>query len=296
MNSNLKASKTLKEKFKISVNNTPKTAAFVFLLILAIIYVIPILWAFVSSFKDEGELFQAGGFMVLPKTWTIKNFSNVLNPRNVQTPVYRWFLNSAFASISFSILSIIIVSMSAYAFSKLHFRGRDILFLSILFISSFPGIVNIVPIYKIMLIFNWANKPWALIFPGLAGVFNIFLVKQFMVVIPDSMIEAAKIDGAGEIRIYSHLVLPLTKPILTVIGIFSFTGNWNDFLWPSIIMKDIKNLTLTAGLQLARGTYESHVSMISAISVIAIIPMIVLYCCAEKLFVRGVSVSAGVKG
>jgi multiple sugar transport system permease protein len=186
--------------------------------------------------------------------------------------------------------------MSAYAYSKLHFKGRDILFLSILFISSFPGITNIVPLYKIMVVFNWVNTPMALIFPGLAGVFNIFLVKQFMVGIPDSMIEAAKIDGAGEIRVFISLMLPMVKPILMVIGIFSFTWSWNDFLWPSIIMNNIKKLTLTAGLQLARGTYETYISKISAISVIAIVPMIILYCCAEKFFIRGISVSAGIKG
>ena len=274
----------------------PKLVSLIFLIFIGVLFLHPVLWIFVSAFKMDAELYQAGGFMILPKTWTFENFAMLLDPRNVQTPVYRWFLNSAFVSSSFAALSILIVSMSAYAFSKLHFRGRDILFLSLLFISSFPGIVNIVPLYRVMLTFGWVNKPMALIFPGLAGVFSIFLVKQFMVGIPDSMIEAAKIDGAGEIRIYYKLVLPMTKPILTVIGIFAFTGNWNDFLWPSIIMSDIRNLTLTAGLQLARGTYESHISKISAISVIAIVPMIILYCFAEKLFVRGVSISAGVKG
>jgi multiple sugar transport system permease protein len=273
-----------------------KISAFVFLLIMGILFLIPVLWIFISSFKNDNELNQAGGFLLLPITWTLENFSHLLDINNVQAPVYRWFLNSAFVSISFSVLSVIIVSMSAYAYSKLHFRGRDTLFLAILFISSFPGIVNIVPLYRIMLLFGWINTPWALIFPGLAGVFNIFLVKQFMLGIPDTMIEAAKIDGAGELRIYTRLVLPLTKPILTVIGIFSFTGSWNDFLWPTIVMNDIKNLTLTAGLQLAKGTYGTYVSKISAISVIAIVPMIVLYCCAERLFVRGVSISSGVKG
>jgi multiple sugar transport system permease protein len=147
-----------------------------------------------------------------------------------------------------------------------------------------------------MYTFGWVNTPAALIFPGLSGVFNIFLVRQFMAGIPDSMVEAAKIDGAGEIRIYLNVIMPMLKPILTVIWIFSFTGNWNDFLWPSVIMRDIHKLTLTAGLQLARGTYGSYISKISAISVIAIVPMIVLYCFAEKLFVHGVSISAGVKG
>jgi len=273
-----------------------KTAAFIFLLVMGIIYLHPILWIFISSFKVEAEVLQAGGFMLLPKTWTVQNFANLFSARNVQTPVFRWLLTSVFVSGSTAVLSIIIVSMSAYAFSKLHFKGRDVLFLTILFISSFPAIVNIVPLYRVMLTFRWVNTPWALIFPGLVGVFNIFLVRQFMKGIPDSLTEAANIDGAGEFQVYANIMLPLTKPILTIIGIFSFTGSWNDFLWPSIVMTEIKTLTLTAGLQLARGTYEQNLAQMSAISVIAIVPMIVLYCCAEKLFVRGVSISAGVKG
>ena len=273
-----------------------RAVSFVFLLLMAIIYVIPILWAFTSAFKDDNEVNRAGGYLLLPQTWTLANFAELLSPGNVQAPVYRWLLNSAFASSSHAILAIIVVSMAAYAYSKLHFRGRDLLFLTVLFISSFPGIVNIVPMFGMMFTFGWVNTPAALIFPGLAGVFNIFLVRQFMAGIPDSMVEAAKIDGAGEIRIYLNIIMPMLKPILTVIGIFSFTGNWNDFLWPSVIMRDIHRLTLTAGLQLARGTYGTYISKISAISVIAIVPMIILYCCAEKLFVRGVSISAGVKG
>lgn len=117
-----------------------------------------------------------------------------------------------------------------------------------------------------------------------------------MLGIPDSVIEAGKIDGAGDVRIFFELVFPMLKPILVVVGIFSFTGIWNDFLWPSIIINDVEKLTLTAGLQLARGTYETFVSKLSAVSVVSIIPMIILYCAAEKWLVKGVQISAGVKG
>ncbi|MCL2232173.1 MAG: carbohydrate ABC transporter permease [Treponema sp.] len=275
---------------------TTKIAAFVFLLFMGLLFLHPILWIFISSFKVETEIQQAGGFLLLPETWTLANFATILDVRNVQTPVFTWFANSAFVSGVTSILAVLIVSMSAYAFSKLQFRGRDVLFLTILFVSSFPAIVTIVPLYRVVLNFGLLNTPWALIFPWLVGVFNIFLVKQFMRGIPDTIIDAAKIDGAGEFRIYARIMLPLTKPILTIVGIFSFTASWNDFLWPGIVMKEIRTLTLTVGLQLAQGTYEQHLSLMSAISVIAVIPMIVLYVCAERFFVRGVSISAGVKG
>jgi multiple sugar transport system permease protein len=186
--------------------------------------------------------------------------------------------------------------MSAFAYSKLRFKGRDTLFLVVLFASSFPAIMNIVPLYKIMQILGWINTPWALIVPGLVGTFNIFLMKQFMIGIPDSILEACKIEGAGDILVFFRMVIPLSAPILLVVGIFSFTWIWNDFLWPSIIINDVNRLTLTAGLKLARGTYETYVSKISAISVVSIAPMILLYGIAEKWLIRGVSISAGVKG
>lgn len=277
--------------------NMEKMISFILLLILALLFLIPIVWVFISAFKSDVELNAAGGFMVLPKTWTLENFKYILDPaRNERAPVLRWMANSAFVSFIYAGLSVLIVSMSAYAYSKLKFKGRDALFIAVLFISSFPAIVNIIPLYKTMQLLKWINTPWALIFPGLANAFNIFLVKQFMIGIPDSIMESGRIDGASELRIFFRLIMPLTKPILVVVGIFSFTTVWNDFLWPSIAINDVDKLTLTAGLQLARGTFETYVSRISAISVIAILPMIILYFIAEKWLVRGVSLSAGIKG
>lgn len=272
-----------------------KVISFIILFVFGVIFLTPILWVFLSAFKNDVEINRAGGFLLFPKTWTFENFLQILNPMNFKVPIYKWFSNSIFVAIIYSTVSVIIVSMSAYAYSKLKFKGRDVLFISILFLSSFPSIVNIIPLYKVMDIMNWVNTPWALIFPGLSSVFNIFLVKQFIIGIPDSLLESARLDGAGEIRVFFQIVMPLLKPILIIVAIFSFTAIWNDFLWPSIIINDIDKLTLTAGLQLARGTYETYVSKLSAISVIAIVPMILLYCFAEKWFIRGVSISAGIK-
>ena len=276
--------------------NFEKAISFIILLIFSILFLVPIIWVFLSAFKVDAELNRAGGFLFLPKTWTLQNFIEVLDPKNVKVPIYKWFGNSVLVSAIYTLLSILIVSMSAYAFGKLKFKGRNFLFLTILFISSIPSIVNIVPHYHTMKLLKWVNTPMALIFPGLAGTFNIFLVKQFMIGVPDSIIEAGKIDGAGDIHIFFSLIFPILKPILVVVGIFSFTGIWNDFLWPSIAINDIEKLTLTAGLQLARGTYETFVSKLSAVSVVSIVPMIVLYCFAEKWMIKGVQISAGVKG
>ena len=140
------------------------------------------------------------------------------------------------------------------------------------------------------------NKPIALIIPGLAGIYNIFLIRQFMMAIPDVILESARIDGANEFRIYRQIVLPSCKPILVAVGLFTFTGSWNDFLWPSIAINNLDRLTLTAGLQLAKGVYGNKVPQMSAIATIAIVPMIILYLFTQKYFVKGISLSSGVKG
>lgn len=210
--------------------------------------------------------------------------------------MYNWFINSIVVSGSQTILAVIIFSMSAYAYAKMPFKGRNVIFLSLLFIASFPGITNIIPLYKLMFTFKWINGPLALIVPGLAGVFNIFLIRQFMYGIPDSLLESARIDGGGEWLLFTRIVLPLCKPILIAVGLFTFTGSWNDFLWPSIAINNIDRLTLTAGLQLARGVYGNKVAQTSAIATVAIIPMIILYFFMQKYFINGISLSSGVKG
>ena len=287
------------KKYKARRRKGEKAAAnlaFVILVLFAVVFIIPLLWIMLSAFKVDMEIHQAGGFLFFPKTWTLDNLVEILNPGNKQLPVYRWFLNSILISGTHTILAIIIYAMSAYAYAKMNFKGKDLIFLSMLFLSSFPGIVNIIPLYRIMLTFGWLNGPLSLIVPGLSGVFNIFLIRQFMYAIPNELLESAKIDGAGEFRVFMRIVLPLCKPILTVVGLFTLTGNWNDFLWPSIAINDIDRLPLTAGLQLAKGAYGMKVARMSAVALVAIIPMVILFLFAQKHFVKGISLSSGVKG
>ena len=270
--------------------------SFIFLFIMAVIFVIPLIWIVLSSFKVDMEINQAGGFLFFPDTWTLDNFKEILDPGNTNLPIYNWFFNSFLVSGIYTVLAVLIFTMSAYAYAKMQFKGRNTIFLSMLFLSSFPAIVNIIPMYKIMLVLGWLNTPMALIFPGLAGVFNIFLIRQFMYGIPTALIEAAKIDGANEWRIFFTIIVPLSKPIMIAVGLFSFTSNWNDFLWPSIAINNMERLTLTAGLQLAIGPYGSYVAKLSAIAVVSIVPMVILFLFTQKYFMNGISISSGVKG
>lgn len=266
------------------------------LVFFAIIFIVPLIWIILSAFKVDMEINQAGGFLVFPKTWTLSNFAEILNPNNKQLPVYNWFMNSIFISVTHTAIAVVIFAMSGYAYAKMKFKGREFIFLSMLFLASFPPVINIIPMYKIMLGLGWLNTAMALIVPGLAGVFNIFLIRQFIYGIPDALLESAKIDGAGELYIFGRIVMPLCKPILIAVGLFTFTGNWNDFLWPSIAINNIDRLPLTAGLQLAKGVYGMQVARMSTVAVVAIVPMIILFAFAQKYFVNGISLSSGVKG
>lgn len=273
-----------------------KIGIFLILAFLAFIFLVPLLWIFFSAFKVDMEVNRAGGFLLFPQTWTLDNIAALIHPNNTQFPVVQWYINSIMVSIIHTALAVIVFASSAFAYAKLKFKGKNIIFFSLLFMSSFPPVANIVSLYRVMLGLGWLNSPVALIVPGLAGVFNIFLIRQFMYSIPNELLESAKIDGAGEFRIFAQLMMPLCKPILTVVALFSFTGVWNDFLWPSIAIKDINQLTLTAGLQLARGPFGAQIANMSSIALIAIAPMVILFLFTQRYFVKGVSLSSGVKG
>lgn len=275
-------------------NSLKKIISLLFLLVMAVIWLIPILYGVFTSFKGEMELMTAG-FKFLPINWVLENYAELLLD-NTSTPIVKWFTNSLVISISHTLLVLIVVSLSAFAYSRLNFKGKNALFSFLLASMMFPSVVNLIPLYKIVDIFGWVNTPLAMIVPGAASAFNIFLVKQFMDNIPKEFDEAARVDGAGEMTIFFKVILPLIKPVILVVALFSFTGSWNDFLWPSIVMSDIEKMPITPGLQLLQGQYQSRPTLLMAGALIAIIPTFILYLFAQKYFLKSMSLSAGVKG
>lgn len=264
------------------------------LAILAIIWITPLAWGLFSTFRSEVEI-QTTGFSFLPAKWVITNYVNVLQD-TTNAPLIKWFMNSMIVSTSHTVLVLIVSSMSAFAYSRLTFKGKEVIFSFLLATMMFPSVVNLIPLYKIVDTINWVNNPLALIVPGLGGVVNIYLIRQFMKSIPKEFDESAKIDGASDWQIYTKIILPLSKPILIVVGLFSFTGSWNDFLWPSIVMNDIEKLTLTPALRLLQGVYAIKIAHLLAAAFIAIVPTFLLYLIAQKHFLKGLSLSSGVKG
>lgn len=273
-----------------------KLIAYLFLIALSVLWIIPLIFGLGTSFKSEMEI-KAVGFQLLPVNWTIQHYIDVLSNTS-NAPMLRWYLNSILISVIHTVLVLVIVSLASYGYTRLKFKGRDMLFWTLMCASMFPSVVNIIPTYKIVDSFGWVNTIWSCIVPGLGGVGNIFLVRQFMKGIPMEFDESARIDGASEFMIYRKIIVPMIRPILTVVALFTFTGSWNDFLWPSIVFNDIDKMTVTAGLQLLKGLYNTYqqVGNLMASASLALVPTFLLFLFAQKYFLESLSLSSGVKG
>ncbi len=279
---------------KIAKKSVTQWISSIFLAVLGFIWVVPLLYGVMSSFKSNIEM-QSVGFRFLPINWILTNYTKLLE-NTANTPVFRWFLNSLIIAGGSTILVLAVTSLSAFAFSRLRFKGRNVLFYFLLSTMMFPPVMNIIPLYKIMTALGWANTPLAMIFPAATSAFNIFLIRQFMDNIPIAYDEAARIDGASDWQIFRIVILPLIKPVLYVVALFTFTASWNDFLWPSIVFSDINKMPITPGLKLLQGMYVADIPMLMAGAIIAIVPTFILYLVAQKYFLQSMSLSVGVKG
>lgn len=272
---------------------TTKIISFTLLFFVSIGWIFPLVWAVLTSFKTNEEI-QMSSFRMLPKDWTLDNYSQLLF-NNESAPVLKWFANSLIISLCHMILLLIVVSLAAYGYTRLKFKGKEALFTCLLGTMMLPGVMNLIPNFKIVDTLGWTNSFLAVIVPGAAAVFNIFLVKQFMMGIPKELDESAYVDGANEFQIFWHIILPLTKPALTVVALFSFTGSWNDFLWPSIVMSDIDKLPITPGLQLLQGQYLTYPGIGTAGALLALIPTFLIYLVAQKSFMQSMALNSGIK-
>ena len=285
-----------------------KLIAFLFLLILGVCWFEPIIWLITNSFRFEREFKVAYTGVsdpldylsrLIPKEWTLTNYTELFNvggTLNTDANLGIMFQNSAIVSVVVTCSVVFVTSLAAYGYEQLNFKGGNKIFWAILYASMFPNVVAILPQFRIANALGWVNNLNALIWPMLAGVFNIFLIRNFMKGIPRELDEAATIDGAGSFQVYTHVILPSLKPVLMVVALFAFNGAWNDYLWPRIVMTDVNNQTLTAGLRLLMGQYDGHQAHLIASCFISMMPPLALYLCAQKYFLRGISVQAGVKG
>lgn len=273
------------------IERRKKRASFTILTLISIVWIIPVLWVVSTSFKTEQEA-VSGGINLIPNEFTLDSYRFIFNDTN--NNILHYIRNSLIAAGSHTLLYLLIASMAAYGYGILKWKYRDKLFWFLISTMMIPAVMNLIPLYSIMITFEWLDKLQALVVPGLGGVFGVFLLRQFFLGIPKDLIESAKIDGASHLQIYVRIVLPLAKPALIVVGLFSFMGNWNDYLWPLIVLNSDTYRTLPIGLALMQGNYNIYYSRLMAATVVSIIPVLALFMVSQRFFIRGITMT-GIK-
>ncbi|MBX3000882.1 MAG: carbohydrate ABC transporter permease [Caldilineaceae bacterium] len=260
-------------------------ALHLFLLILVILVGFPIYWTFVVSITPSSQVF-AWPLQLWPEAPTLTHYQAVLTRQDLQLP--RWFLNSVIVSVAATALGLFISSLTAYGFARLEFPGRNLIFMGILFTLMVPGQVTLIPVFLLIRNLGWLDTYHALIWPGAASVFGVFLLRQFFLSIPKELEEAALMDGAGRFRIYWQIILPLSRAAMIALMIFTFLGSWNDLFWPLIVLNRLEMRTLPVGLTVLNGTYTQERALIMAGAVIASAPVLIFYAIFQRRIIQGV--------
>jgi multiple sugar transport system permease protein len=254
-----------------------KIALYVVLIVMSLAIILPIVWIILTSFKTDFDAIKNSASPV-PNPFTIQAYQTLANG---QQPIFRWFLNSLAAGALQTAIILVTASLGAYALARLEFRGKKFIFGAIVATLLVPPVIFLIPNY--------------LTIPGSAGAFGIFFLRQFFTGLPVEIEEAARIDGAGDLRIFLQIIIPLSRPALATLAVLSFLANWNDFLWPVYVLLSPENLTLQPGLSVLSGAYSTHFGIVMAGAVIASIPVLILFTLAQRQIVDSVA-SSGVKG
>lgn len=264
---------------------------YLLLILVALFFFLPLLWMAVTAFKPFAEWLSPNW---IPRDLTLANFTSVF--RDPTLPVTRWFFNSLFIAVAFTTLILAIDSMAAYAYARMEFPGKNLLFTLLLATLVMPGIMFLIPNYLTIAKLGWLRTYQGVIAPGLSGVFGVFFLRQFFQGIPREMEEAAAIDGASVWRTFFSVVLPLSGGALATLGVITFLGSWNDFLWPLLIVGSDRQLqTLPVGLATLQGQYTFDYGKLMAGALVVTLPVLILYVFAQRYIVESIS-TTGIKG
>lgn len=268
-----------------------KAAVYVILILIALIMVIPFLWMLSASIKSDREVFQMSPFVWIPENPKWSNYSDIWT----KIPFGKFVMNTVYLTLVVTVLQLLTSSFAAYSFAKLNFRHKNTLFLAYIATIAMPWQVYMVPQFIMMRKMGLNDKLLAIICLQAFSAFGVFMMKQFYEGIPDDLCEAARIDGMSEYRIYSSIMLPLSKPALSTLVIFTFVTTWNDYLGPLIYLKTQEKKTIQLGLKMFINQYSSDYGLIMAGSVLSLIPVLIVFLALQKYFVEGVA-STGLKG
>ena len=249
----------------------------------ALVMLLPYYWMFITSLKPIEEVYAYPPQFYV-KHPTLKPYLDLFQ----LLPMGRGLLNSLFVASMVTLSNLFFCSLAGYAFAKLRFRGRNLLFLAFLSSMMIPWQVNIIPGFMIIRNLGWLNTFQALIIPNLANAFGIFLCRQYVMSIPNDLLEAARIDGCSEFAIYRKIILPLLKPALATLAIFTFLAQWNSFVWPLVVIHSSQMRTVPLIIAVLNGQFGANFAMIMAGAVVVTVPMIVVFLLFQRQFIKGV--------
>ena len=273
-------------------------------ILIAIVMFLPFYWSVMTSFKPDEDMFSMP-IRWIPTSFTLEHYVKAFTT----VPFGLYFWNSFFLAATGVVLNLFFGSLSGYAFAKLKFKGNSAMFRVLLAAMMVPGIVTMIPsVYVLRHIplmggndlfgdggMGLMNSFWGIILPGASGTFAVFFMRQFFLTLPSDMMEMARIEGCGEFRIFWNIYLPLTKPALATLGIFTFQAGWNSFLWPMIVLNDPNKATIQMGLQAFSFNFQTDYGPMMAGALVAILPILILFLALQRYFIQGIAFS-GIKG
>jgi len=246
----------------------------------------PFIWMISTSFKSAESVFTYPPQWI-PKHPTIEQYQKLFREVNF----LQFFKNTVIVAFGITLFSLFLNSLGGYAFAKYRFPGREKIFALLLATMMVPGQITMIPVFLMLKSVGLINSYWGLIIPAGASAFGIFLMRQFITTIPNDLIESARIDGCSEFRIYWTIILPLCKPVLAALGIFTFMGSWNAFLWPLIVMIKENMYTLPVALANLSGQYATKFGLLMAGAVVVVTPVIIVFILAQRYVIKGVAVT-----
>src|SRR3989339_1363125 len=266
-----------------------KILLYIFLIVTGLMMLAPFIWMLSASLMYDGHA-STYPPRFFPDVVTLIQFQTLFTRLNVA----RNFFNSLALSVIVTSVSLFFNSMAGYAFAKYRFAGKDKLFNLLLSSMIIPAQVTMLPLFLMLKEMGFINTYMAIVIPGLANIFGIFLIRQYALSIPDSLLESARIDGATDFQIYWKIILPLCTPILVTLALFTFLGTWNDFLWPLIVLTDNSMYTLPVALANLMGEHTKDPELMMAGSVVTIIPVVIIFLALQKYYIKGIMMG-GVK-
>lgn len=278
------------KKPKMTKTIIKNVCVYILLLLVAFVTVLPFIWMVSASLKTQATIFQ-NSMQLIPKDPVWSNYGDVWR----KVPFATFYLNTIKITILSTVGTLISASLAAYAFAKLKFPGNDKLFLLFLATMMIPGQAIMIPQFEIMKNLGLVNTHWALILLTLFNPYGVFLLRQFLLQLPDDLNESARIDGCSEFGIFMRIIMPLAEPALVTLGIFTLLGSWNDFLNPLIYLSQEKLYTIQLGIRYFQQVNGADYPLIMAATTMSLIPMIIIYLFAQRYFIEGIAVT-GTKG